>query len=60
MRLGCDQIGLASHDAAALLAHCRARLGLRAPRKVVVVSALPRNGAGKVQRNALAALATPT
>jgi len=44
-------------DAAALLAHCRARLGLRAPRKVVVVPALPRNGAGKVVRGALAALA---
>jgi acyl-CoA synthetase (AMP-forming)/AMP-acid ligase II len=44
-------------DAAALLAHCRARLGLRAPRKVVRVPALPRNGVGKVLRRDLAALA---
>jgi len=40
-------------DAAALLALCRARLGLRAPRKVAVMAALPRNGAGKVVRRAL-------
>jgi acyl-coenzyme A synthetase/AMP-(fatty) acid ligase len=45
-------------DPEALLAHCRARLGLRAPRKVVVVPALPRNGLGKVLRRELAALAT--
>jgi acyl-CoA synthetase (AMP-forming)/AMP-acid ligase II len=44
-------------DPAALLAHCRARLGLRAPRKVVLVPALPCNGAGKVLRRELAALA---
>ena len=43
-----------SLDAAALLAHCRARLGLRAPRRVVVMAALPRNAAGKVLRHALA------
>lgn len=47
-------------DAAALLAHCRARLGLRAPRKVVLVPALPRNGLGKVLRRELATLATRT
>jgi acyl-CoA synthetase (AMP-forming)/AMP-acid ligase II len=41
-------------DAAALLAHCRERLGQRAPRKVVVVPALPRNAAGKVLRRDLA------
>ena len=41
-------------DAASLLAHCRARLGLRAPRKIVTVPALPRNHQGKVQRVALA------
>jgi long-chain acyl-CoA synthetase len=46
-------------DTAALLAHCRARLGLRAPRKVVVVPALPRNAAGKVLRRDLAAAAQP-
>jgi acyl-CoA synthetase (AMP-forming)/AMP-acid ligase II len=44
-------------DVAALSAACRARLGLRAPRRVVVVPALPRNAAGKVQRDRLAALA---
>ena len=44
-------------DTAALLNHCRARLGLRAPRKVVLLPALPRNGAGKVVRRELAALA---
>jgi acyl-coenzyme A synthetase/AMP-(fatty) acid ligase len=46
-------------DAAALLAHCRARLGLRAPRKVVVLPGLPRNAAGKVLRRDLAAAAQP-
>ncbi|BDG73857.1 acyl-CoA synthetase [Roseomonas fluvialis] len=44
-------------DTAALLAHCRARLGLRAPRKIVLVPAVPRNGVGKVLRHELAALA---
>lgn len=46
-------------DAAALLAHCRARLGLRAPRGVVVLPALPRNPQGKILRRDLAALAGP-
>ena len=41
-------------DAAALMAHCRDRLGLRAPRKVVRVPSLPRNAQGKVLRRALA------
>jgi acyl-CoA synthetase (AMP-forming)/AMP-acid ligase II len=44
-------------DAAALLAHCRARLGVRAPRKVVVLPALPRNAVGKVVRRDLPRLA---
>jgi acyl-coenzyme A synthetase/AMP-(fatty) acid ligase len=44
-------------DAAGLLALCRARLGVRAPRKVVVVATLPRNAAGKVLRHALPQLA---
>jgi acyl-CoA synthetase (AMP-forming)/AMP-acid ligase II len=44
-------------DTAALLAACRARLGLRAPRRVVLVSALPRTATGKVQRDRLAAMA---
>jgi len=43
-------------DAAALLAHCRAALGMRAPRKVVPVASLPRNAAGKVLRRELAAM----
>lgn len=41
-------------DRAALLLHCRERLGLRAPRGLVVVPALPRNASGKVLRRALA------
>jgi long-chain acyl-CoA synthetase len=41
-------------DAAALLAHCRARLGMRAPRRIDVVPALPRNAQGKVLRRELA------
>ncbi|WP_230167852.1 class I adenylate-forming enzyme family protein [Roseomonas sp. CECT 9278] len=44
-------------DAAALLAHCRARLGMRAPRRIVVVPALPRNAQGKVLRRELARVA---
>jgi acyl-CoA synthetase (AMP-forming)/AMP-acid ligase II len=44
-------------DVPALAASCRARLGLRAPRRVVVVPALPRTATGKVQRDRLAALA---
>ncbi len=49
-------VASAPFDAAALLAHCRARLGVRAPRKVVVVASLPRNARGKVIRRALADL----
>jgi acyl-CoA synthetase (AMP-forming)/AMP-acid ligase II len=41
---------------AELVAHCRARLGKRAPHKVVVVEALPRSAAGKILRRALPAL----
>jgi long-chain acyl-CoA synthetase len=43
-------------DAAGLAAHCRARLGLRAPRKVLVVAGIPRNAAGKTLRRDLAAM----
>jgi acyl-CoA synthetase (AMP-forming)/AMP-acid ligase II len=46
-------------DAGALLAQCRARLGLRAPRGVVVVPALPRNPQGKILRRELAAMSRP-
>jgi acyl-CoA synthetase (AMP-forming)/AMP-acid ligase II len=42
-------------DAEALLAHCRAQLGVRAPRKVVRVEQLPRNATGKVLRRTLEA-----
>lgn len=38
----------------AILAHAKAALGLRAPRKVFVVDGLPRNAAGKVLREELA------
>lgn len=44
-------------DRAALLAHCRARLGVRAPRRVMLVPALPRNAAGKVLRDRLTEMA---
>ena len=51
-------VSAAGFDAAALLAHCRARLGLRAPRRVLELPALPRNAQGKVLRRELASLAT--
>jgi acyl-coenzyme A synthetase/AMP-(fatty) acid ligase len=44
----------------ALIAHCRALLGLRAPRKAIIVPALPRNATGKVLRRELAAMTTAT
>ena len=44
----------ATATAAALVAWARERLGARAPRRVFVVDAFPRNAAGKVLRNALA------
>jgi acyl-CoA synthetase (AMP-forming)/AMP-acid ligase II len=43
-------------DAAALLALCRGRLGVRAPRKILMLSALPRNAQGKVLRRELVQL----
>jgi acyl-CoA synthetase (AMP-forming)/AMP-acid ligase II len=42
--------------AAELAAYARARLGLRAPRRVEVLDALPRNAAGKVDKAELAKL----
>lgn len=48
----------AARDVSALMARARARLGTRAPRKIIVVDALPRNSTGKVLRRELAALAT--
>ncbi len=47
----------ATPDAAALLTYCRTRLGLRAPRRVILLPALPRNAAGKVRRQDLAGMA---
>lgn len=41
-------------DAAALLSQCRARLGLRGPRKIILLPELPRNAQGKVLRRLLA------
>ena len=49
--------GDARPDAAALLSRVRAELGVRAPRKIVVVDALPRMSNGKVARRELPALA---
>jgi len=50
-----------ANDAAAarsgeLLAYARQQLGARAPRKIFVVDALPRNAAGKVVKRDLPAL----
>lgn len=45
-------------DLNALRAHARERLGLRVPRKILVVDALPRNATGKVLRAELVRLAT--
>ena len=53
--LAATEVAPGALDVAALQAQCRARLGLRAPRRVVVVAALPRNAAGKVLRRELAA-----
>lgn len=46
-------------DAPSLLAYARARLGERAPRRVLVLDALPRNSAGKIVKSALAARFEP-
>ena len=46
-------------SAAELLAFARARLGLRAPRRVLVLDALPRNPQGKVIRRELATRFAP-
>ncbi len=42
-------------DEASVIAHCRERLGARAPARVFRVDALPRNDMGKIQRRELAA-----
>ncbi len=43
-------------DAAALLAHCRAILGLRAPRRIVILDEIPRTATGKPIRRQLSEL----
>jgi acyl-CoA synthetase (AMP-forming)/AMP-acid ligase II len=42
-----------------LMACARERLGVRAPRRIIVLDALPRNAAGKVLKQELAALLAP-
>lgn len=39
-----------------LLVHARERLGVRAPRRIILVATLPRNAAGKVEKQALISL----
>jgi acyl-CoA synthetase (AMP-forming)/AMP-acid ligase II len=46
-------------DESSLAAYAREQLGARAPRKVVIVDALPRNAAGKVVKRDLAATLAP-
>ncbi|MFO1281622.1 MAG: fatty acid--CoA ligase family protein [Burkholderiales bacterium] len=46
-------------DAPSLLAYARERLGERAPRRILVLDALPRNSAGKIVKSALAARFEP-
>ena len=46
-------VGPPTLDTGALLAWCRARLGPRAPRKVIRLEAIPRNTLGKVLRREL-------
>ena len=48
--------GDARPDAGALLTRVREELGVRAPRRIVVVDALPRTSTGKVARRELPAL----
>ena len=42
-----------------LMDRARARLGVRAPRRIIVLGALPRNAAGKVAKHELVSLAVP-
>lgn len=48
-----EWVGPEAPDLAAMRARARARLGARAPRKVLRVDALPRNASGKVTRQEL-------
>lgn len=52
------------HDSATvaadeLMAHARERLGVRAPRRIIVIDALPRTAAGKIAKDALIGLVGP-
>jgi acyl-CoA synthetase (AMP-forming)/AMP-acid ligase II len=51
------ETGAGHVDLSALMSHCRSRLGLRAPRKILVMGSLPRNLGGKLQRRELAGMA---
>ena len=46
-------------DVEELMVRARARLGVRSPRKIIVLDALPRNAAGKIVKSELVALAVP-
>lgn len=48
--------GIAAPDPTALTARVRARLGVRAPRKLFIVERLPRNASGKIDKSALASI----
>jgi acyl-coenzyme A synthetase/AMP-(fatty) acid ligase len=39
-----------------LMAHARERLGVRAPRRIIVVDALPRSATGKILKHELIGL----
>jgi long-chain acyl-CoA synthetase len=46
-------------DSVELMAHARARLGVRAPRRIVVMEALPRNATGKIMKRDLVGMIVP-
>ena len=46
--------GVQSRNVSHLLGHCRNVLGIRAPRRIVVIDCIPRNAAGKPLRRELA------
>jgi acyl-coenzyme A synthetase/AMP-(fatty) acid ligase len=46
-------VGTTALDTEALLGFCRQALGIRAPRKVILVPSIPRNALGKVRRREL-------
>ena len=46
-------------DVPTLASYARERLGVRAPRKIAILDALPRNAAGKVIKRELAKILAP-